>query len=42
MDNFDKNFTRMRNFMLLALVAKLAVFGGLVWLAIYAINAFSQ
>ncbi|WP_260114612.1 hypothetical protein [Phaeobacter inhibens] len=41
MDNFDRHFARTRNIMIFAIIAKLAIFGGLIWLAVYAINAFT-
>lgn len=41
MDNFDRNFDKMRKVMIVAIIAKLAIFGGLIWLAVYAINAFT-
>lgn len=41
MDDFDKHFSGMKRMMLVMLLAKLAVVGALIWLAVYAINAFS-
>lgn len=41
MDDFDKHFSGMKRMMFVALLFKLAIFGGLIWLAVYAINAFS-
>ncbi len=41
MDNFDRHFARTRNLMIVAIIAKLAIFGALIWLAVYAINAFA-
>lgn len=41
MDEFDRHFARARNLMIAGLIAKLAVIGGLIWLAVYAINAFT-
>lgn len=41
MDDFDRHFTRTRNIVIFAIIAKLAIFGGLVWLVVYAINAFT-
>ena len=42
MDDFDKHFSGMKRLMLAAMLVKLTVVGGLIWLAVYAINAFSQ
>lgn len=41
MDDFDKHFSGMKRMMFFVIVAKLAIVGGLIWLAVYAINAFS-
>lgn len=45
MDNFDRHFerhaTRARNLMIVAIITKLAISGALIWLAVYAINAFA-
>lgn len=41
MSDFDKHFSGMKRIMVFAVLAKLAVIGGLIWLAVYAINAFS-
>lgn len=38
---FDRHSTRIRNLMIFALIAKLAIFAGLIWLDVYAIKAFS-
>lgn len=40
MKDFDRHFSRTRNIMIFAIIAKLAIFGGLIWLAVYAIDAF--
>lgn len=41
MDNFDSHFAKTRNIMIVAIIAKLAIFVGLIWLAVYAIKAFT-
>ena len=41
MNDFDRHFNSMRRYMVLAIIAKLAVVAGLIGLAIYAINAFT-
>ncbi|MEX5565225.1 hypothetical protein SM764_17530 [Pseudophaeobacter sp. 1A16562] len=45
MDNFDRHFDRQsartQKIMIYAIIAKLAIAGGLIWLAVYAINAFT-
>lgn len=41
MNHFDRHFDRTQKIMILAIIAKLAVAGGLIWLAVYAINAFA-
>lgn len=41
MDDFDRYFTRMQRLAVVAIVVKLAIVGGLIGLAVKAINAFS-
>jgi hypothetical protein len=41
MDDFDRHFAKTRNIMIFAIIAKLAIVGGLIWLGVYAINAFT-
>lgn len=36
------DFNRFGRLFVLMIIAKLAVVGGLIWLAVYAINAFTQ
>ncbi|GEM_PF-6172870 len=41
MNEFDRHFARTPKIMIFAIIAKLAIVVGLIWLAVYAINAFS-
>jgi hypothetical protein len=41
MDDLGRHFAKMRNIVIFAIVAQLAIVGGLIWLGVYAINAFS-
>lgn len=41
MKDFDRHFSHTRNIMIFAIIAKLAIFGGLFRLAVYAIIAFT-
>ncbi len=42
MDNFDRHSARIRSLIIFATIAKLAILGALIWLAVYAINAFAS
>ena len=39
--DFDRHARRIRNVMIFAIIATLAIFAGLIWLAAYAIKAYS-
>ena len=41
MNELDRHFARTPKIMIFAIIAKLAIVVGLIWLAVYAINAFS-
>jgi hypothetical protein len=41
MDDFDRHFRNTGRMMFFAIIAKLAIVGGLIWLAVYAIKAFT-